>query len=183
MGARIHGVWWKWNTSKLVRQASPYPLTRPKPACGIFLKVSREVIRGWTSRKHKEYWQSISAEKAGILLNLRGNQLKIMTGLPTGNYHVKGCLLRLRLTDSPEYNRCKQAFEMVSNVLCDCATLTVLRFRHLDQHFLKLGDFANISVSKVVHFVKHAGLLYAETYGSKKRSEMVEVQGSLQCLS
>jgi hypothetical protein len=113
---------------------------------------------GWTSRKHKE-WQSISAKRAGKLLNLSRNQLRIMTGLPTGNCHLKGHLFQLRLTDSPHYNRYKQAFEMVSNALCDCETLAVLRFRHLGQHFLKLGDFANISVSKVLHCVKHVVLL------------------------
>jgi len=47
---------------------------------------------------------------------------------------------------------------MTSHFLCDCEALVVLRFRHLGHHFLKLGGFANISVSKVLH---NAGLLNA----------------------
>jgi hypothetical protein len=43
----------------LVRQASPLSLTVLEPALGIFAEVGRGVIRGWTSRKHKEYWQPI----------------------------------------------------------------------------------------------------------------------------
>jgi hypothetical protein len=60
------------------------------------------MIRGWMNRKHKEYWQSIrgqrqakgflktpSAKRAGDLLNLSRNQLRMMTGLPTGHCHLK----------------------------------------------------------------------------------------------
>jgi hypothetical protein len=39
----------------LAKQGSSYPLIRPQPAFGISTKVAREVIRGWTSRKHEEY--------------------------------------------------------------------------------------------------------------------------------
>jgi hypothetical protein len=33
-----------------------------------------------------------------------------------------------------------------------------LRFRHYGHHFLKLGDSANISFSKILHFVQSVGL-------------------------
>jgi hypothetical protein len=39
--------------------------------------------------------------------------------------------------------------------------LPVLKFRLLGHHFLKPGDFAKISVSKVLHFVQSVGLLNA----------------------
>jgi hypothetical protein len=39
---------------QLSRQGSSHPLTGPGPTLGIFAKVSRGVIRGWASRKHKE---------------------------------------------------------------------------------------------------------------------------------
>jgi len=58
--------------------------------------LARGVIVGWTSRKH-ELWQSIhgqmqargflkrpSDKRAGELLNLSRNQLRIMTRLLTG---------------------------------------------------------------------------------------------------
>jgi hypothetical protein len=44
---------------QLARQGSSCPLTEPEPDLGISAKVSREVIRNWTNRKHEEYWQSI----------------------------------------------------------------------------------------------------------------------------
>jgi len=62
------------------------------------------------SRKHDEHWQSTcgqrkakgflrnpSAKKAGELLNLSINKLKILTG----HCHLKGHLFKLRLINSP----------------------------------------------------------------------------------
>jgi hypothetical protein len=43
--------------------------------------------------------------------------------------------------------------------LYDCEALVILRFRHLVHYFFKPGDFADISVSKILHFVQSAGLL------------------------
>ena len=82
-----------------------------------------------------------------------------MTGLLTGHYHLKGQLFKLGLVNSPERNRCKQASETASHVLCDCEAWATLRFRHLGRHFMKPGDFEDISVSKILHFVQGAGLL------------------------
>jgi hypothetical protein len=72
---------------EVARQGSSHPLIGPEPALGISAKVAKEVIRDWTNRKHKEYWQSIRGQthakgflerpsdiKAGELLNLSTNQ-------------------------------------------------------------------------------------------------------------
>jgi hypothetical protein len=49
--------------------------------------------------------------------------------------------------------------ETASFVYYDCEALMILRFRHLGHYFFKLGDFADISISKMLHFVQSAGLL------------------------
>jgi hypothetical protein len=87
------------------------------------------------------------------------NQLRIRTGLLTGHCHLKGHLFKLRLVNSPECNRCKQASETASHVLCDCEALATLRFRHLGRHFMKPGEFEDFSVNKILHFVQGTGLL------------------------
>jgi hypothetical protein len=82
-----------------------------------------------------------------------------MTGLLTGHYHSEGHLFNLVPVNSPECNRCKQASETASHGLCDFEALATVRFRHLGHHFMKPGDFEDISVSKILHFVQGAGLL------------------------
>jgi hypothetical protein len=82
-----------------------------------------------------------------------------MTGLPTGHCHLKGHLFKLGLVNSPECNRCKQASETASCVPCDCEALATQRFKHQGHHFMKPGDFEDISVHKILHFVQNAGLL------------------------
>jgi hypothetical protein len=82
-----------------------------------------------------------------------------MTGLLTGHCHLKGHLCKLGLVNGPNCNRCTQASETALHVLCDCEALATLRFRHLGYHFMKPGDFEDISVSMILHFVESVGLL------------------------
>ena len=151
------------------RQGSSQPLIGTEPAFAISSKVARGVIRDLTSGKHEEPWQSIcgqrqakgflkkpSAKKAGKLLNLSRNQLRIFTRLVTGHCQLKG---HLGLVNIPKCDRCMQVSETTSNVHCDCQALDTLRSRHLGHHFMKPADFENISVSRILHFVQGAGLL------------------------
>jgi hypothetical protein len=78
-----------------------------------------------------------------------------------GHCHLKRHLFKLGLVNSPECNRCKQASETASDVLCDCEALATLRFRHLSCHFMKPGDFDDISASRILHFAQGARLLNA----------------------
>jgi len=78
---------------QLARECFSHPLTGLEPALSISAKVARGVITDWTSKKLEEQWQSIcgqrqtkgipknpSLERAGELLDLSRNQLRIMTG-------------------------------------------------------------------------------------------------------
>jgi hypothetical protein len=87
--------------------------------------------------------------------------LRIMTKLLTGHCPLEGYLFKFGLVDRPGCGRCKQAFVTASYVLYDCKALVVLRFRPLHLCFLTQGDFADISISKVLQFVQSAGLLNA----------------------
>jgi hypothetical protein len=95
-----------------------------------------------------------SAKRAGELLSLSRNQLRVLTGLFTGHCHLKGHLFKLGLVDSPECNRCKQASETASRVLCNCEALAALRLRYVGHCFMKPGYFKDISVSRVLHLSK-----------------------------
>ena len=48
---------------------------------------------------------------------------------------------------------------MASHVLCDCEALALLRFRQLACRCMKPGDFEDISVGRILHFIQGAGLL------------------------
>ena len=93
---------------QLAREGSSHPLTGLEPALSISAKVARGVITDWTSKKLEEHWHSICGlrqakgflkypcvESAGELLSLSRNQLRIMTGLLTGHYHLRGHLFKL----------------------------------------------------------------------------------------
>ena len=79
------------------------------------------------------------------------NQLRTPIELLTGHFHLSG---HLGLVDNPGCGRCKQAIETVSDVLWNCEALITLRFKHLGQHFMKPGDFEDISVSRICTLFK-----------------------------
>jgi hypothetical protein len=91
-----------------------------------------------------------SVETAGQLLNLSRNQVRILTVLLTGHCHLKGHLFELGLVNSPGCDRCKQASEMATHTFFVTEVLATLRYRHLGCHFMKPGDFDDISVSKIL---------------------------------
>jgi hypothetical protein len=99
-----------------------------------------------------------SGRRAGELLSLSRNQLRILTAVHR-TLSFKGHLFKLGLVDSPKCDRCKQASETASHVLGDCEALAAIRFRYLGYHFMKPRDFKDISVSWLLHFVQSAGLL------------------------
>jgi hypothetical protein len=86
-------------------------------------------------------------------------------------------LFRLVLLYNPTCDRCKQAFETASRVLCDCEALTALRVRHLGQHFLKPSDFDDISVNRVFVLCSNCGAAICMSC-TKLRSRS---KGSLWC--
>jgi hypothetical protein len=74
---------------------------------------------------------------------------------------LKGHLFTVGLVKSSKGDTCKQASTTDSYVPCDCESLAIFRFRHLDCHFMKAHGSEDISVSKVLHFAQGAGLLDA----------------------
>jgi hypothetical protein len=80
---------------------------------GMPAKVARGLMWNWTCRKHEEHWQSVcflekpSAKEDAELLDLSRNQLKILTGLLTGDCHLKGQLFKMGLVNSSKCDRCK----------------------------------------------------------------------------
>jgi len=79
-----------------------------------------------------------------------------MTRLLAEHHDLKGHVPKLGLVHSTRYHGCKQASEMASHVLCGCEALGVFRFRDPGHHFLKPGDSADFSISRVLNFVQSA---------------------------
>jgi hypothetical protein len=97
------------------------------------------MVRDWTDRNHKKYWESIiglrqakgfiagpSARRTKDLLRLNRDQLRWVVGLLTGHCHLKGHLFKLRLTDNPACERCLQENESAMHILCDFEAIAYL---------------------------------------------------------
>jgi hypothetical protein len=48
----------------------------------------------------------------------------------------------------------------LSTALVDlCCYISYLRFRHVGQFFMESGDFYDVSIGKVLHFIRSVGLI------------------------
>jgi len=63
MGARTHGIDGNEEADELPRPGCSHPLLESGPVVGTSAKVTRGVIRDWTSRKHEKHWQSICGQR------------------------------------------------------------------------------------------------------------------------
>jgi hypothetical protein len=90
-----------------------------------------------------------------------------MMGLLTRHSHLKGHPFKVRLVNSPQCDRRKQAFETASHVDCDCGALATLRLGHLAHHFTNPGDTEDICFSKILH-IQSVGLLHTNTRVAQK---------------
>jgi hypothetical protein len=45
---------------QLAKAGSDHLLIRPEPACGVSIGVAKKAVRDWMSRKHQEYWESLT---------------------------------------------------------------------------------------------------------------------------
>jgi hypothetical protein len=54
---------------QLAKMGSERSFIGPEPACGISVGVARKVVRDWTNRNHKEYWESTTGlrEAKGLI--------------------------------------------------------------------------------------------------------------------
>ena len=118
-------------------------------------------------RQPKEFLKRPSAKSASELFNWSQNQLRILMGPLTGHHHLNEHIFRLQLLGNPRCGRCQQAYATASHVLCDCEALATIRFRHLGQHFVKPGDFHDISNYMILHFVQSVGCWMQEGYTKK----------------
>jgi hypothetical protein len=104
------------------------------------MRVAKKAVRDWMSRKHQEYWESLtglrqakgliqgpSAKRTRDLLRLNRDQLRWVVGLLTGHCHLKGHLFKLSLTADPICERCLEDDESSIHILCDCEVVAYTR--------------------------------------------------------
>jgi hypothetical protein len=166
----------------------------PEPACSTIIRAAKRAVN-WLNRNHIKQWESItglkqakeliagpSAKRTRDLLKLNSDQLRWIVGLYTGQCRLKGRLFKLGLMNDPTCERCLEADESATHVLCDCEAIAHLGFRHLGQFLMEPGDFFDVPISKVLHFIRSVELTKGYSKGKHNRSEMDPVLGPNEAL-
>ena len=103
---------------------------------GLDERKTYEALAIHTCRKadYGIYWKKntlLKKKKLGNRSTWAQTQLRIMTGLLTGHCNIKAHLFKVGLVNSSGCDKCKQASEIASHVLCGCEALATFRFRPL----------------------------------------------------
>jgi hypothetical protein len=151
----------------LARTGSEHQFTGAEPACSISIGVAKRAVRDRMNRNHKKQWESTtglkqakglisrpSARRTKDLLKLNRDQLRWIVGLFTGHCHLKEHLFKLGLMNDPTCERCLEADESATQILCDCEVIAHLRFRHLGQSFMEPSDFYDPPISEILFHSK-----------------------------
>ena len=107
-------------------------------------------------------------KKLGNCSTWAQTQLRIMRGLLTGHCNIKAHLFKVCLVNGVGCDKCNQASEIASHVLCGCEALVTFRFRPPHYHFMKPGNSEDIVVSTVLHFFQAHSWWMHEPMGRAK---------------
>ncbi|XP_050298239.1 uncharacterized protein LOC126737392 isoform X2 [Anthonomus grandis grandis] len=109
--------------------------------CG---RVNEGLLDKWTHRRWTES-PGMRQAKAHIggpsacltknLLRLKRREIRLVTGLLTGHWHLRSHLHTIGIADNPECRWCCEEDETVDHVVGECPALTRPRFKYLDNTF------------------------------------------------
>jgi hypothetical protein len=68
-------------------------------------------------------------------------------------------LVKLQLTGDPICEGCLEEDDSATHILCDCEAVAHVRFRHLDQFFMKPSDYYDTPIYKILYFIRGVGLI------------------------
>jgi hypothetical protein len=155
-------------------------------------RVAGWTIRDWVEREHQKHWQSTSGQKHAKcfldkpstkrtteLLKVSRVQIRQVTGLLTGHCLLRGHIFKLWKVNNPICRRCYLQTETASHVLCECEALAETRFRYLGRHFLKPGNYHEISLSRTVLCCRYGATGGLEERGGTKDQQQLHCKGCL----
>jgi len=85
--------------------------------------------------------------------------IKSVTGLLMEHYHLKGHLYKLGMVDNLTCSRCLKCNGATLHMLCYCKVLAELQYHHFRTNMLKLTDYHEALINKLLQHIQDAGLL------------------------
>jgi hypothetical protein len=71
------------------------------------------------------------------------------------------------ITGEPQLWKLSRKNETATHILCDCEGIAYLRFRHLNHYVKESGDYQGFPISKIVRFIRSAGILNGWNRGGR----------------
>jgi hypothetical protein len=105
-------------------------------------------IHNWTQTGKGTYTRTFCQKNKGPV-KAEQRPTKMDSGAIHRTLSSKGHLFEMELMNDPICERCLEADESATHVLCDCEAIAHLRFRDLGQFFMEPGDLYDVPISKV----------------------------------
>ncbi|XP_050298762.1 uncharacterized protein LOC126737762 isoform X1 [Anthonomus grandis grandis] len=179
VGCRVQLVWIPGHAGhagneqadSLARLGSANVPMGPEPIVDIAKCVAvasmKDLLDKWTHRRWTES-PGMRQAKAHIggpsacltknLLRLKRREIRLVTGLLTGHWHLRSHLHAIGIADNPECRSCCEEDETVDHVVGECPALTRARFKYLGNTFSVPSDFKSFIPESLIGFSNAVGL-------------------------
>lgn len=172
---RVHLVWipghegfiGNENADELARGGSMGNFVGPEPFVGLSQGTIATAIKTNVKLKHQQEWSGLTGLRHSKLFmheldsgwskklwKLSRRQLRIITGVFTGHYGVRGILAKMRLTDSTECRLCGEEDETMKHVMCECHALARQRLKDFGAGYLEPKDFRALPLSSIIRHME-----------------------------
>lgn len=107
----------------------------------------------------KELLQYPDSETAKKFMTMNRQNLRTATGILTGHCHLRKHLHRMGLSDTPLCRGCEQEDETVEHILCECPTLSQIRYFLFGEYRLTQANMRELPSGDVITYFKQVGWL------------------------
>lgn len=155
------------NADELARKGSTTNFVGPEPCVGLSQGTIITAIKDHAKYQHQQEWKNLAGLRHAKLFIERVDsgwtkklwkyskrQLRIIMGVFTGHYGVKGLLAKMGLSDDTDCRMCGEEAETMEHILCECHALARQRMKEFGIGYPKPKEFQTLPLVSIIRFME-----------------------------
>ena len=142
----------------------------PEPYCGVPWCSLKSCLNEWLNEERQKYFlktkglkhskrfiRNVDSKRAQNVLNLRRNDVRLVTAAFTGRYLLNDYLFKAGLSQSDKCRFCNVVKETMEHVLCECGVQCGTRHRNFGKDQIVPSELNQIKLKNIIKFLRDIG--------------------------